>query len=73
MNTNQHELEMARLDVIVEHVIGAAYDVSNALGAGFLEKVYERAMIRDVELRGLNVQSQVRITSTTKASASETT
>ena len=26
----------------VRTVIGAAYEVSNALGAGFLEKVYER-------------------------------
>jgi GxxExxY protein len=40
-------------------VIGAAYEVSNQLGAGFLEKVYERAMTRELALRGLDVKSQV--------------
>ncbi len=40
-------------------MIGAAYEVSNALGAGFLEKVYERALARELALRGLNVKSQV--------------
>jgi GxxExxY protein len=28
------------------------------LGAGFLEKVYERALVRELVLRGLNVRSQ---------------
>ena len=46
-------------DAVVEAVIGAAFEVSNVLGAGFLEKVYERALIRELSLRGLNVQSQV--------------
>jgi hypothetical protein len=34
MNTNSHEY----LDGIVEMIVGAAYEVSNVLGAGFLEK-----------------------------------
>ena len=46
-------------DAVVEAVIGAAFEVSNVLGAGFLEKVYERALSRELSLRGLNVQSQV--------------
>ena len=37
-------------------VIGAAYEVSNALGAGFLEKIYERALILELVLRGLTAQ-----------------
>src|SRR5271165_6384531 len=41
-------------------VVGAAYEVSNTLGAGFLEKVYQRAMVRELELRGLSVQTEVR-------------
>ncbi len=57
MNTNEHEC--TTLDVLAESVIGCAYEVSNVLGAGFLEKVYERALIRELRLRGLNVQSQV--------------
>jgi GxxExxY protein len=33
--------------------------VSNVLGAGFLEKVYERALSRELALRGLKVERQV--------------
>jgi GxxExxY protein len=57
MNTNEHESEI--LDRLAEKVIGAAYEVSNSLGAGFLEKVYERAMAQELALRGLNVRQQV--------------
>jgi GxxExxY protein len=44
----------------VEMVIGAIFEVSNVLGAGFLEKVYERALLRELALRGLSANSQVR-------------
>jgi GxxExxY protein len=57
MNTNEHESELA--DVVIEAVIGAAYEVSNVLGAGFLEKVYERALTRELALRGLEAKPQV--------------
>jgi GxxExxY protein len=57
MNTNEHELEI--LDCLAEAVIGAAYEVSNDLGAGFLEKVYERALTRELALRGLHARQQV--------------
>jgi GxxExxY protein len=53
MNTNEHA------DAVVTAVIGAAYEVSNVLGAGFLEKVYERALVRELGLRDLEVRSQV--------------
>ncbi len=33
--------ERAALEALVEAVVGAAYGVSNVLGAGFLEKLYE--------------------------------
>jgi GxxExxY protein len=46
-------------DAVVEAVVGAAYEVSNVLGAGFLEKVYHRALIREMVSRGLAVRSQV--------------
>ncbi|MBX3003704.1 MAG: GxxExxY protein [Anaerolineales bacterium] len=42
------------LNILTEVVIGAAFRISNTLGAGFLEKVYENAM--EVELRSNNVQ-----------------
>jgi|SRR5579863_5821122 len=57
MHTNAHESEKA--DVVIESVIGSAYEVSNVLGAGFLEKVYERALSRELGLRGLKVSPQV--------------
>ena len=39
---------------LTEGVIGSAFEVANVLGSGFLEKVYERALIRELLLRGLN-------------------
>jgi GxxExxY protein len=32
--------------------MAAVFEVSNTLGAGFLEKVYERALLRELALRG---------------------
>jgi GxxExxY protein len=34
-------------------VLGAVFEVSNTLGAGFLEKVYQRALLRELGLRGI--------------------
>jgi GxxExxY protein len=47
------------LDELAKVVVGAAYAVSNALGSGFLEKVYERALTREIGRRGLSVQCEV--------------
>ncbi|MEO8100702.1 MAG: GxxExxY protein [Acidobacteriota bacterium] len=43
---------------ITEVILGAAFEVSNTLGPGFLEKVYERAMLHELKLRGLRVTGQ---------------
>ncbi len=51
-------VERASLEALVETVIGAAYEVSNVLGAGFLEKVYERALMEELRLRGLRATAQ---------------
>ncbi len=50
--------ERAALEALAETVVGAAYEVSNVLGAGFLEKIYERALIEELGLRGLRVKAQ---------------
>ena len=50
--------ERAALEALVETVVGAAYEVSNVLGAGFLEKVYERALIEELSFRSLRVKAQ---------------
>ena len=50
--------ERAALEALAEKVIGAAYEVSNVLGAGFLEKIYERALIEELNLRAIRVKAQ---------------
>ncbi len=47
------------LNTLLEEAVGAAYEVSNTLGAGFLEKVYERALAKELSLRGIPVRPQV--------------
>ena len=47
---------------LTEKVIGCAFQVSNALGCGFLEKVYERALVHELRKAGLQVQAQYPIT-----------
>src|SRR5450755_4317898 len=40
-------------DSLTERVLGAVFEVTNTLGAGFLEKVYQRALLRELGLRGI--------------------
>jgi GxxExxY protein len=49
------------LNKITERVIGCAYVVGNTLGSGFLEKVYENALVHEVRKAGLSVQPQCAI------------
>ena len=46
------------LNGISERVIGAAFKVSNTLGCGFLEKVYENALAHELRKMGLKVAQQ---------------
>jgi GxxExxY protein len=48
-------------DTLTEQVLGAVFEVSNTLGSGFLEKVYERALLREFALRGIRAEAQVPI------------
>ena len=41
---------------------GAVFEVNNILGPGFLEKVYENALLIELKHRGLNAKNQVPIT-----------
>ena len=43
---------------LTEAVIGAAFAVSNTLGCGFLEMVYENALAIELRSRGYEVQQQ---------------
>jgi GxxExxY protein len=38
--------------------LSAIFEVSNTLGAGFLEKVYRRALLRELSLRGLRATAE---------------
>ena len=46
---------------LIYDAIGASFEVYNALGPGLLESVYEKALIHELKLRGLNVSSQVPV------------
>jgi GxxExxY protein len=43
------------------HIRGAAMEVYNTLGPGLLESVYHRAMVYELQSRGVKVQSEVPI------------
>jgi GxxExxY protein len=51
----------APIDLLTEKVIGAAYKVANALGCGFLEKVYENALAHELRKVGFHVEQQKTI------------
>jgi GxxExxY protein len=55
MDTDAHRSETD----LTEAVIGAAFEVANVLGAGFLEKIYERALIQELSIRGITAEAQV--------------
>ena len=46
------------LAALTERVLGVVFEVSNTLGAGFLEKVYERALLRELALCGISAIPQ---------------
>src|SRR4051812_18553240 len=54
-------MDRDRLDRLSERVIGAFFVVSNALGAGFLEKVYEQALLIEMDVLGIPTTSQVSV------------
>jgi len=55
------DVGMDQLNLISEKIINCAFEVSNKLGAGFLEKVYENAMVIELSRTGLSVKQQAPI------------
>jgi GxxExxY protein len=49
------------VNTITEKIIGCAYRVSNSLGIGFVEKVYENALAHDIQTTGIKVVQQAPI------------
>lgn len=52
---------MLLLEEITEKIISSFYTVYNTLGYGFLEKVYENALIHELNSKGLNSTGQYPI------------
>ena len=48
----------AELNALCEQAIGAAFRVSNTLGSGFVEKVYENALAMELRKADLKVEQQ---------------
>ncbi len=46
---------------LTEKIIGCAYTISNTLGSGFVEKVYENAFTHELRKNGFEVQQQFPI------------
>ena len=47
-NTNQSVMIDSAVNDTTKAIIGCAYSVSNSLGCGFLERVYENAMVHEL-------------------------
>lgn len=58
--------DLAQLDALTEKVLGAIFEVSNTLGAGFLEKVYQRALLQELRLRNIQAATEVSFSVTYK-------
>jgi GxxExxY protein len=65
MNTGETQILTATKDYslqpMTQQLIGAAFEVHNILGFGFLEKVYQRAMQVELQLRGVKVELEPKL------------
>jgi GxxExxY protein len=51
-----------KINDITYAINGAVFEVNNILGPGFLEKVYENALLVELKTKGLKAENQVPIT-----------
>ena len=58
VKSKSHSQSMEK-EIITSKIIACAYKVHNTLGAGFLEKVYERAYKIELEKSGFKVENQI--------------
>ena len=47
---------------LTDKILGACFEVAHELGAGFLESVYQKALMLALLQKGLHVESQVPLT-----------
>lgn len=57
-NTTNKELIYKELSF---KIMEAVFEVHNALGPGFTENIYEEALVKELNLRGINFESQKTI------------
>ena len=51
----------AKADKLSSEVIGAAIEVHRIMGPGLLESIYERCLMRELELRGIPFLNQQEV------------
>ena len=65
MDTDETQMKAGDKDYslrpITEQLIGAAFEVHNVLGYGFLERVYQQAMQVELKARGVKVELEPKI------------
>jgi len=52
------DAQRTELDRLTESIIGCAFEVSNTLGCGFVEKVYENALAIELRQAGIRAEQQ---------------
>jgi GxxExxY protein len=55
------DLEREELNRLAERATEAVHEVANTLGGGFLEKVYQRALVAELRLAGLRAEAAIQI------------
>ncbi|RYG59428.1 GxxExxY protein, partial [bacterium] len=49
------------INSITRRIIGCAFEVGTELGIGYLERIYENALVHEMRKQGLKVQQQVAL------------
>ena len=52
-------MDYQKLNELTYQINGAVFEVNRVLGGGFLEKVYKKALLIELNIRGINAASQV--------------
>ncbi|MBI5657811.1 MAG: GxxExxY protein [Geobacter sp.] len=58
MTTDNSKPNSLIADEITSRIIGAIYEVHSILGPGFLETVYQKALVKELRLRGVVLEEQ---------------
>jgi len=62
-------MEREAINLLSESVPGAVFEVANSPGAGFLEKVYEKALLRELGIQGIRPRRRFRFLLVIRAGA----